>query len=167
MISLSYRRLHLLLLPMSFVCGQTSIGGGFVSNIIASDVPSSSPVVYEIVFENTWSAITHPPDYPGSSSPHWSPPVVAAHSSDYTMWETRGTATSGVKVLAEASKMHILFKFSFVFSLISLQTGAFCPLNNEVIGADNAVGDVEIGSSQFNEVTQTQNLAITPTPDHP
>lgn len=101
--------LLLSLFAYDFVAAQTSIGGGTVSGITASTFATSSSVTYQVVFENTWSAANHPPDYP--SNAHWSPPVLAAHTSGYTMWQSGGTASAGVKLVAEVSTVHILVGF--------------------------------------------------------
>ena len=49
---------------------------------------------------------SHPQAYVGSAN--WSPPVVAAHSSDYVMWELGGIATSGVEIVAEVGSTFAL-----------------------------------------------------------
>ena len=67
-----------------------------------------SPLVFalQVTFEGTWSLASHPQAYVGSA--HWSPPVVAAHSSDYVMWELGGIATSGVEIVAETGSTFTL-----------------------------------------------------------
>jgi hypothetical protein len=57
------------------------------------------PATYELVFEATWSAETHPTDFPGN--PHFSGLIGAVHSEDAGVWEDGGMASPGIKNMAE------------------------------------------------------------------
>jgi len=63
------------------------------------ETPTSSPVSYQCKFINNWTAANHPLDYP--SNAHWSSPIFAAHSPDYSMWSPGSMASQGVKMVAE------------------------------------------------------------------
>jgi hypothetical protein len=54
---------------------------------------------YEVIFEATWSAATHPVQFP--QSPHFSPPVGGTHNSNVIFWEPGGIATFGIELMAE------------------------------------------------------------------
>jgi hypothetical protein len=54
---------------------------------------------YIVEFTSTWSATTHPDEFP--TSPHFSGLIGSVHSSDVTFWETEATASTGVKLVAE------------------------------------------------------------------
>ena len=54
---------------------------------------------YELTFESTWSEATHPTDFP--RNPHFSGLIGASHSSAVRLWEEGGTATPGIKNMAE------------------------------------------------------------------
>ena len=54
---------------------------------------------YELVFEATWSADTHPTDFP--LNPHFSPLIGAAHGPAALLWEVGGLASPGIKNMAE------------------------------------------------------------------
>lgn len=54
---------------------------------------------YEVTFESTWSAASHPQSFP--SGAHWSPLIGGTHNSNVTFWEVGGTATRGIEDLAE------------------------------------------------------------------
>ena len=61
---------------------------------------------YSITFESSWSAETHPLDFPGN--PHFSPIIGAYHREDFVFWEEGGLATPGIKELAETGR-RVLF----------------------------------------------------------
>ncbi|NKB88826.1 MAG: hypothetical protein GKS06_11470 [Acidobacteria bacterium] len=54
---------------------------------------------YEVTFDATWSAATHPADYP--SSAHFSGLVGGTHSSAATFWARDEIASTGIKEMAE------------------------------------------------------------------
>lgn len=96
-------------------------------------VASTETVDYTCVFQNNWSGVNHPNLYPGNA--HWSFPVLAAHSAEYTMWEEGGMSSSGVESVAE--------------------TGSTGSLSNE-LDASSAVSAHEIGVTTFNSDVQMQ-----------
>eukprot|EP00549_Striatella_unipunctata_P004125 CAMPEP_0118685436 /NCGR_PEP_ID=MMETSP0800-20121206/7242_1 /TAXON_ID=210618 ORGANISM="Striatella unipunctata, Strain CCMP2910" /NCGR_SAMPLE_ID=MMETSP0800 /ASSEMBLY_ACC=CAM_ASM_000638 /LENGTH=491 /DNA_ID=CAMNT_0006582341 /DNA_START=108 /DNA_END=1583 /DNA_ORIENTATION=+ len=111
-----------------------------------SSVASTETVNYECQFINNWSAVNHPIMYP--SSAHWSPPILAAHTNQYTMWEESGMSSDGVQLVAE--------------------TGGTSTLQDELSSAviSGTVGTVVVGTSTFNSVTQVQffdDIEMTPT----
>jgi uncharacterized repeat protein (TIGR01451 family) len=55
---------------------------------------------YLVTFENTWTATTHPTNYPTSNA-HWSPLVGGAHNGDVSFWEPGGIASQGIENMAE------------------------------------------------------------------
>jgi len=71
-----------------------------VTSVTISDIPASQPVEVSCVFENAWIEATHPLDYP-SGSAHWSPMVLASHSSAFEMWAPQQMASAGVQLVAE------------------------------------------------------------------
>jgi hypothetical protein len=65
-------------------------------------VPTETPEAlarYQLTFEATWSAATHPTDFP--PNPHFSGLIGAAHGLDASLWEEGGAATPGIKNMAE------------------------------------------------------------------
>ncbi len=54
---------------------------------------------YRVRFESTWSAETHPTEFP--SSPHFSGLVGGTHSGEARFWESGGFATPGIRAMAE------------------------------------------------------------------
>ena len=75
-----------------------------VVDITMGTTPSSVLVQVSCVFDNAWTADTHPIDYP-SSSAHWSTMVLVSHSSNYEMWAPQIEATPGVQSVAEVMRM--------------------------------------------------------------
>ena len=56
---------------------------------------------YDVFFDATWSATTHPgAGYPGPSA-HFSPLVGGTHNDGVVFWEPGGIATTGIEVMAE------------------------------------------------------------------
>lgn len=116
----------------------------FLSQVL-SEVPASHSVTYSCTFQNNWSGVNHPFEYP--SNAHWSPPVIAAHSKRYTMWKPGEEASEGVENVAE--------------------TGSTSTLEDELddAQAEDSVGEFITGSAQFNSDTQEQtfaDIAMTP-----
>ena len=56
-------------------------------------------LTYEVTFESTWSATTHPDGFP--SNPHFSGLIGATHDSTVTFWKEGETASTGIKNMAE------------------------------------------------------------------
>ncbi len=60
---------------------------------------AATTATYRVVFEATWSASTHPTNFPGGA--HFSPLIGVVHDEDVTFWEPDGTATPGIESMAE------------------------------------------------------------------
>jgi hypothetical protein len=56
-------------------------------------------VQYQLTFEATWSATTHPTDFP--PNPHFSGLIGASHGPAASLWEVGGFSTPGIKNMAE------------------------------------------------------------------
>ncbi|MXW13642.1 MAG: T9SS type A sorting domain-containing protein [Rhodothermaceae bacterium] len=129
------------------------------SFLLLSTAMAQGTATYELTFTSTWSASTHPTDFP--SNPHFSGLIGGTHNSSVTFWSTGSTASAGIESMAE--------------------TGGTSTLRSEVnqaIRASNA-GEVISGggigrspgsvkttfqvTSQWNLVTVTSMLA--PSPD--
>src|SRR5262245_52300212 len=54
---------------------------------------------YRVMFRSTWSATTHPIDFP--STAHFSSLVGGTHNGQVTFWRDGGIATDGIKDMAE------------------------------------------------------------------
>ncbi len=54
---------------------------------------------YQLTFVATWSAATHPTDFPGS--PHFSGLIGGTHSAAFEMWALGGIASQGMEDMAE------------------------------------------------------------------
>ncbi|NNF57565.1 MAG: T9SS type A sorting domain-containing protein [Rhodothermaceae bacterium] len=59
----------------------------------------SSVATYTVRFEATWSASTHPDQFP--PGPHFSPLIGATHDGAATLWTVGGTASPGIESMAE------------------------------------------------------------------
>ena len=78
-----------------------------VVSVAASDIPSSQTVELSCEFTNQWTIERHPLAYP-SANAHWSPPVMASHSFDYTMWAEGSLASEAMQIVAEVGIAHIV-----------------------------------------------------------
>ena len=57
---------------------------------------------YEVTFQATWSAATHPVDFPGN--PHFSGLIGAVHGDRVSFWAEGQTASAGIRSMAETGK---------------------------------------------------------------
>ncbi|WP_419950247.1 spondin domain-containing protein [Candidatus Palauibacter sp.] len=60
---------------------------------------SATTATYRVVFQATWSASTHPTNFP--SGAHFSPLIGAVHNDSVVFWARDGTATPGIESMAE------------------------------------------------------------------
>lgn len=73
----------------------------FVEAFAADNAPTVSSATYQVTFEATWSAATHPTDFPEDNLAYFSSLVGATHSADVTFWEADQLASPGIKNMAE------------------------------------------------------------------
>jgi hypothetical protein len=97
-----------------------AIASGFavlmLGNVFATPVQAADTARYEVRFDVTWTAASHPLDYPAGA--HFSGLIGATHGHDYHVFNDGGTATPGLEALSER--------------------GAHSPLNQEIKSAINA-----------------------------
>jgi len=82
-------------------------GANDIVSTTVGTIDSTEDVCYSCSIVNNWSGSNHPVDYP-SDNAHWSPPVLVAHSSEYSLWEEGGISTDGVESVAESGNIAIL-----------------------------------------------------------
>ena len=81
-------------------CGGVETGRLVIPESEPPPAPvASTTATYRVVFESTWSASTHPTNFPGGA--HLSPLIGAVHNGGVTFWEADGTATPGIESMAE------------------------------------------------------------------
>jgi hypothetical protein len=64
-----------------------------------SSPPPEPRAEYTVTFDATWSAATHPEDFP--ASPHFSGLIGATHNDDVRFWQIGRRASDGIKAMAE------------------------------------------------------------------
>ena len=96
------------------------------------------PAEYELTFDATWSAATHPTGFP--PNPHFSGLIGAAHTPDVRLWEMGKLASPGIKNMAE--------------------TGGKSPLNAEIDALIDA-GDACVQISGGGVPTSPGSVAVT------
>ena len=76
-------------------------------NAVAGEVePASDTAIYSVTFNATWSATTHPTDFP--SGAHFSPLIGAVHNDSASFWASGETATPGIEQMAETGGTGLL-----------------------------------------------------------
>lgn len=68
--------------------------------------PCSMDAVYRVTFDATWSAETHPTDFPGAA--HFSSPVIVAHAEAGGFWSYGELASPGMEQMAETGATRLL-----------------------------------------------------------
>jgi len=71
----------------------------FVLLLVTPQAVAQDSATYELVFEATWSASTHPNHF--TPGPHFSGLIGGTHNSGVTFWEEGGIATNGIELMAE------------------------------------------------------------------
>jgi hypothetical protein len=75
-------------------------GAACGSSITApSGDPAAATARYRVTFQSTWSAASHPIDFP--SSAHFSSLVGGTHNGQVSFWREGAPATNGIKDMAE------------------------------------------------------------------
>ena len=69
-------------------------------------VAQPSQATYTVTFTSTWSAATHPVDFP--TNPHFSGLVGATHNNTVSFWNTGGLASAGIESMAETGSKTLL-----------------------------------------------------------
>jgi hypothetical protein len=101
---------------------------------------------YEVVFDATWSASTHPTDFP--PTPHFSWLIGGTHNDQVVFWAVGDTASLGIRRMAE--------------------WGSVNPLDTEVAAA--------IAAGDAGQIVESEDYVLSPgvlttnfeaTPDHP
>jgi len=72
----------------------------------ANGVRAQESTLYELTFEATWSAVTHPLGFP--NSPHFSGLIGATHNTSVSFWEDGSLASPGIKSMAETGSKSTL-----------------------------------------------------------
>jgi len=107
----------------------------------ASTAQTSASADYEVRFDATWSATTHPGAYP--SFAHFSPLVGATHDGSVRLWQPGALATNGIEVMAETGS-----------------TGALSSEVNTAIG-QGAADQVLIGAGILSPANTTMGFTAT------
>jgi hypothetical protein len=69
---------------------------------LAASGASADSARYEVTFQRTWSAETHPKDFPPPA--HFSPVIGVTHGADYTPFARGAAPTAGLEKLCEMGK---------------------------------------------------------------
>ena len=108
-----------------------------------------------VVFDATWTASTHPTNFPGGD--HFSPLIGAVHNDSVTFWALEGTATAGIESMAETGGT----------STLAAEVRAEIP--GSALAVINGSGTRSPGSATIQAVTVREDFPlvtlIAPSPD--
>ena len=71
--------------------------------LVGADASAAEQVTYRVTVEGSWTAASHPHEYP--SDAHFSWLTGAAHDESYRLFEAGGIATPGLEALAEEGEL--------------------------------------------------------------
>ncbi|MEM9998238.1 MAG: immunoglobulin-like domain-containing protein, partial [Bacteroidota bacterium] len=74
--------------------------------VTVGEPPALGVATYEVTFVSTWSAATHPADFP--SNAHFSQLVGAAHAPNVSLFEVSTMASEGIRLMAEKGQNAVL-----------------------------------------------------------
>ena len=114
---------------------------------------------YEVTFESTWSAATHPNNFP--SNPHFSGLIGATHDSSVSFWKEGEFASAGIQNVAEKGSKNPFN--NEIDAALAAQT-AFTKLSGGGIGT--SPGSVSLTFQVSNEYPLVTLVSmIAPSPD--
>jgi hypothetical protein len=128
------------------------------ATIPPTETPTPS-AQYQLTFEATWSDATHPTDFP--PNPHFSGLIGASHTLAARLWEEGGTATPGIKNMAETGGKSPLD--SEINALIG-DGGACALISGGGIGLSPGVATVTFTVNQDCPLVSVVSM-IAPSPD--
>jgi hypothetical protein len=85
-----------------------AVAASLIAGLVLAPNAAAEVETYLVVFDATWSASTHPTDFPGN--PHFSGLVGGSHSDAVTFWEPDGLATEGIRRMAELGSKTVLIE---------------------------------------------------------
>ena len=77
-----------------------------INAVVGEVEPASDTALYSVTFNATWSAATHPTDFP--SGAHFSPLIGAVHNDSVSFWAPGETASPGIEQMAETGGTGLL-----------------------------------------------------------
>ncbi|WP_420463773.1 spondin domain-containing protein [Candidatus Palauibacter sp.] len=118
----------------------------------------ATTATYRVVFDATWSASTHPTNFPGGA--HFSPLIGAVHNDSVTFWALEGIATPGIESMAETG------------GTAALAAEVQAEIPGGALGVINGSGSGSPGSATIQAVTVREDFPlvtlvtmIAPSPD--
>ena len=78
---------------------QLNLDGAYIVNAV-EEVVIAPTATYKLTFDSTWSAATHPYEYPTGNS-HYSGLIGGTHKANVRFWERSQVASPGMERMAE------------------------------------------------------------------
>lgn len=141
------------------IAGSLALCAGCADERITDAALPQGEATYDVTFNATWSATTHPDGFP--SNPHFSSLAGATHSAAVSFWSAGEPATTGIKNVAEGGNPGVLL--DEVADAINAGTAEFSLLGG---GIDTSPGSVSMTiavNGDYPRVTLVSMIA--PSPD--
>ncbi|ANM30230.1 hypothetical protein ABI59_12540 [Acidobacteria bacterium Mor1] len=139
-----------------FVCAILAVFGLFSVSIAPAQASEAN---YEFIFDATWTAETHPDDYPPDA--HFSPAIGVVHDAAVTFWEPGALASKGIEQMSEQGLTIILEEEFAGAALAGLSSAT--PTRGQFIFSPARTSGRFIASDRFDRFTWVSMLA--PSPD--
>ena len=136
------------------------MGAVYFRVVSGASEPAPQNARFQLVFDATWSAGTHPTDFP-SGNPHFSGLIGTTHNASTTLWAPGGIATPGIESMAETGS-----KSSLTGEINALVTAgtAEALISGGGIGRSPGQVSVEFTASQDFPLISVVSM-IAPSPD--
>ena len=144
--------LQILVQKCILLCALSSV-------LLLSTVLAQGTATYTLTFTSTWSASTHPTNFP--SGPHFSSLIGGTHNSSVSFWNSGSTASTGIKNMAELGSTSALS--SEVNQAISASNAGQVISGGGIGRSPGSASSTFKVTADFHLVTVTSMLA--PSPD--
>lgn len=88
--------------PLALLVLLTLLGFWLAAGPVLAD-HATDTATYEVLFQSTWSASTHPQSFP--PQPHFSPITGGVHNGEVSFWQEGGIASPGIERMAERGQV--------------------------------------------------------------
>jgi hypothetical protein len=142
-----------------FVAGSLALNAGCADEKSTNAPLPEGDATYEVTFTATWSATTHPENFP--TNPHFSSLAGGTHSAAVSFWSVGELATTGIKNVAEGGNAGVLL--DEVDDAIAAGTAEFSLRGGDIASSPGSVSMMLAVNGDYPLVTLVSMIA--PSPD--
>lgn len=146
------------ILPQTLACTVVAATMLSATQANAQGCDQALQARYKVTFDATWSAQTHPTDFP--NNPHFSGLIGGTHGDGFHFWEVGAIASDGMESMAETGSKSLLIQE--VNAAISAGDAEFL-LSGPGAGSPDTVSMTFDISTDYSQVTLVSMIA--PSPD--